>query len=862
MDPCCGYQHAIADLHAREYPTLKGATSTLVLPPQPDTKLILIAGITYLDHAGTTPYPASLIQRFAADLTSHLLGNPHSSSPSSERTTRRVEQVRSRILSFVRADPEHFDVVFTANATAAIKLVVDAFRDVGPPGFWYGYHRDAHTSLVGVRQLATRARCFESDQEVEDWLADDTGVLEQREDGSTRPIGLFAYPAQSNMNGHRLPMSWPGLVRRSSLTGHQEVYTLVDAAAYAMTAQLDLSNAQSAPDFTALSFYKIFGFPDLGALLVRKGAGDVLRRRRYFGGGTVDMVTVMKDPWVARKDQTIHEGLEDGTLPFHHIIALDTALDVHTELYGSMTNVSRYTTTLAADLAKRLAFLRHANGQVVCEIYKDDHAQYGDSKTQGPTIAFNLRNAHGGWIGKSDVERLAVIRNIHLRTGGVCNPGGVATSCHLAYWEMRRNFCEGLRCGDDLDLLGGKPTGVVRVSLGAMSSKEDVATLINFIEEMFVETEVMTIPAQMARPFGEVQAEEAVIHSLRIFPVLGCLSWQVPQHARWPIKETGLAWDNEWCLVLQGGRRPLDPMAHPRMTNIRPYLDVEGGTLKLVATTMEHVELMISLWDSPPYTDQPTSDSSYRPLDPYQSEAISNFCTTVLGVPSTLARFRDPKRVAKLQEHNAEPRAVLRRDSPAYLLLSHERSLTITALREQELCVNVTMSKPYQRLSFRYIRLGQHYFEVCHSRERDIPIGTDRLLHLRNKYDRSCTAQNLTIQTGDEIQTFPADGDIHDHGLRACIASTKAREHICPVWNCRKDFRLLEELEQHLHVHKSSIKSMKNGDVIVRALAIPDNDGLLPNGNLPGDSSLAKIQKSHERKWSLRAIIRSRRTTT
>jgi selenocysteine lyase/cysteine desulfurase len=57
---------------------------------------------------------------------------------------------------------------------------------------------------------------------------------------------------------------------------HKNMYTILDAAAYVMTAQLDLTNASTAPDFTVLSFYKIFGFPDLGAVVVRKAAGHIL----------------------------------------------------------------------------------------------------------------------------------------------------------------------------------------------------------------------------------------------------------------------------------------------------------------------------------------------------------------------------------------------------------------------------------------------------------------------------------------------------------------------------------------------------------------------------------------------------------
>lgn len=271
-------------------------------------------------------------------------------------------------------------------------------------------------------------------------------------------------------------------MRASSHAKHQNLYVLLDAAAYVTTGQLDLSDVQSAPDFTVLSFYKIFGFPDLGALIVRKAATDVMRRRRFFGGGTVNMITVLKDAWVAKKDETLHEQLEDGTLPFHNIIALDSTLDVHAELYGSMANITQHTCTLAADLYKQLLSLRHANGRAVCVIYKDPGSEYPDSETQGPTIAFNVRNAQGGWVGKSDVERLAIVRNIHLRTGGVCNPGGIATFCQLASWKLRRNFSEGMRCGDHLDVLGGKPTCIVRVSLGAMSSQKDTKRFVTFLK--------------------------------------------------------------------------------------------------------------------------------------------------------------------------------------------------------------------------------------------------------------------------------------------------------------------------------------------------------------------------------------------
>ena len=131
----------------------------------------------------------------------------------------RIEAIRRRTLQFFNADPEYFDIVFVANATAAIKLVMQSFCDlsaaatktpatpeIGRDSFWFGYHRDAHTSIVGIRETSRCThQCFRNDEEVEDWL-------EQKpaSEYGSRPgqLGLFAYPGQSNMTGRRLPLNW------------------------------------------------------------------------------------------------------------------------------------------------------------------------------------------------------------------------------------------------------------------------------------------------------------------------------------------------------------------------------------------------------------------------------------------------------------------------------------------------------------------------------------------------------------------------------------------------------------------------------------------------------------------------------
>lgn len=575
-------------------------------------------------------------------MLSTLLGNPHSNSAASQRATLQIEDIRLKTLRFFNASSDDFDLVFVANATAGIKLIIEGFREHAD-GFWYGYHKDAHTSLVGVRELATSGHhCFESDGEVEDWL-DRPGTMEVQPKNAA--LGLFAYPAQSNFNGRRLPLSWTGRVRSSSRAKSEKMYTLLDAAAFVSTSPLDLSNISLAPDYTVLSFYKIFGFPDLGALIVRKDSALPLQRRKYFGGGTVEMVTCLKEQWHIKKDSSFHEQLEDGTLPIHSIIALGSALTAHEQIYGSIHRVSSHTSALAKELYDRLSSLRHSNGRGACEIYKDCSSVYGDSRTQGPVIALSLKNGAGDWISISEIEKLASIKNIQFRSGGLCNPGGIASSLELAPWEMKRNFSAGQRCGNENDIIGGKPTGVIRVSLGAMSDLQDVTTFVSFIEEFFVDNQDIPSPAvEIASSPGNFYIEK-----LSIYPIKSCGGWSIPPNVRWDVRAEGLAWDREWCLVHQGTRAALSQKRYPKMALIKPVIDLEKGRLSVrydgltPLSTLSEISVPLSL--DPTQFESPENIPSSRVCDDtikthiYASKQIATFFTTVTGTPCTLARF-------------------------------------------------------------------------------------------------------------------------------------------------------------------------------------------------------------------------------
>ncbi|KAI2712674.1 hypothetical protein CBS147354_7861 [Penicillium roqueforti] len=612
-----------------------------------DQEYPLLNGTTYLDYAGTTPYAKSMIESFSRDLTSNLFGNPHSMSLSSQLSTQRTEDIRVRVLRFFNADPDEFDLVFVANATAGIKLVADSLRDSDHRGFWYGYHIDAHTSLIGVRELAEMGyQCFQNDDEME------AEILKLAGNQSKAPR-LLAYPAQSNMNGRRLPIRWCEQVRAAANESGGNVYTLLDAASLVSTAPLDLGPSSSAPDFTVLSFYKIFGFPDLGALIVRKSAARVFERRNFFGGGTVDMVLATGVQWHAKKETSIHERLEDGTLPFHNIIALDTALDTHERLFGSMANISAHTGFLAKQVYDRLSSLAHFNEKKVCQIYQSHTSAYGNPHTQGPIIAFNLCNSRGEWVPKTEVEKLATVQDLQIRTGSVCNPGGTASSLGWTGPELRRHYSAGLRCGDNHDVLGGRPTGILRVSIGATTNMKDIDSLINFIEEFYVEK----IPPIVALdPLAEddgVVAPHFFVESLAVFPIKSCGAFKIPEGKRWEVKKEGLAWDREWCLIHQGTGAALSQKRFPRMCLLRPSIDIERGVLRITCGAVaasDQVSLEISLgWEDTSLISTSFCPSSTKKstivcgdrvsLHAYTSPVVSAFFSDFLGVPCTLARF-------------------------------------------------------------------------------------------------------------------------------------------------------------------------------------------------------------------------------
>ncbi|XP_029377089.1 molybdenum cofactor sulfurase isoform X1 [Echeneis naucrates] len=587
-----------------------------------------IKGITYLDHAGATLYPESLVRDFCSDISRNIYGNPHSHNPSSRLTHDTMEGVRFRVLQHFNAPPEEYSVIFTSGCTAALKLVAESFpwrpQVEGAAGSHFCYLTDCHTSVVGMRGLTSGWGVVTLPvipQEVESRAKD----VAEGEDVTCQTPHLFCYPAQSNFSGRKYPLSHVRGIQARRLYPACELrgrwLVLLDAASHVSCSPLNLQDCPA--DFIPISFYKMFGFPTgLGALLVRNDAAGILKKT-YFGGGTAAAYLSGEHYYV--HSANISDRFEDGTVSFLDIIALNHSFDALYKITGGMHNIQQHTFGLARYTYMLLSSLCHGNGRPVARIYTE--GQFESPSTQGAILNFNLMDSRGQIIGYSQVDRMAGLYNIHVRTGCFCNTGACQSFLGITNQQMKRNLQAGHVCGDSIDLVDGQPTGSVRVSFGYMSTFEDCQRFLNFVAECFVEKPVTVDQLMMQKlktaasngsnqnltikiPNGEIckvveekpteaslrgfgrrdsnsQREAYKLTNIYIYPIKSCAAYEVHD---WLLGPLGLLYDRGWMVVNENGVC-LSQKREPRLCLIRPQVHLPSNKLLLQASGMDTISV-------------------------------------------------------------------------------------------------------------------------------------------------------------------------------------------------------------------------------------------------------------------------------
>uniref|UniRef100_A0AAR5NXF8 Molybdenum cofactor sulfurase n=1 Tax=Dendroctonus ponderosae TaxID=77166 RepID=A0AAR5NXF8_DENPD len=387
--------------------------------------------LCYLDHAGATLYSEKQLANIFTDLSNNIYSNPHSHS--SEFTKDAVDIVRYKVLSFVKTSPDQYSVIFTSGATHALKLIGETFEFNGGT---LAYLEDNHTSVLGMRKFASNFRELKV-EEAFNVLSNPADSNSELRNGKN---GLFVYPAQSNFAGTKYPLSWIKTVKCEALNHlfatPENWYTLLDAACFASTNQLDLHQYQ--PDFISISFYKIFGYPTgLGALLVKRSSENALTKT-YFGGGTVLMALSAQNVMIPKP--IIYEQFEDGTISFLSISSLRHGFDILQTLNLTPDLISLHTFNVAKYTFANLMEMHHSNGTAVAELYHD--TKFESVKTQGSIINFNLKRPNGNYVGYSEVLHFANLNGVHLRTGCFCNPGACQKYLKLDPDKVQNQFEE------------------------------------------------------------------------------------------------------------------------------------------------------------------------------------------------------------------------------------------------------------------------------------------------------------------------------------------------------------------------------------------------------------------------------------
>uniref|UniRef100_UPI00358FB26D molybdenum cofactor sulfurase n=1 Tax=Myxine glutinosa TaxID=7769 RepID=UPI00358FB26D len=423
---------------------------------------------------------------------------------------------------------------------------------------------------------------------------------------------LFCFPAQSNFTGRKYPLNWVQAVQENRFIWSLPPgrwHVLLDAASLVGTSPLDL--AQYPADLVTISFYKIFGFPTgLGALLVRRPCWSLLQKA-YFGGGTVAAYLPSHDFCVAREG--LSDRMEDGTIPFIDIIALRHGFNTLDKLTGGMENVMSHTFYLAQLIYSSLKHLCHYNTQSAIKLYAD--TDYSDPSTQGPIVAFNVLDPKGKVVGFSQVEKLAKLYGIQLRTGCFCNTGACQAQLGLSDCDIKNNLEAGHVCGDLVDLVNGRPTGAVRISLGYMSTCEDAHAFLNFMANCFVTRSqragVVSTTLPYTRPFGSNDLDSSqtetsmsfqkpqkntrpILTNIFVYPIKSCAPIEVHH---WPVGPRGLLYDRTWMAVCDDGS-VLGQGREPRLCLVQPELDLHKRLLAVQAPGMRSLVLPLDQSES------------------------------------------------------------------------------------------------------------------------------------------------------------------------------------------------------------------------------------------------------------------------
>jgi molybdenum cofactor sulfurtransferase len=407
------------------------------------------SGVTYLDWANLPIFPDFAFSNFTHLLASRLFGNTHSESPSAQLSTTTIEDARLALLRRLNTKALNYTVIFTYSAAHAMKTLVEAFPFNESGSF--SHFRSADDSILALRSLA-RSR---GGRVVEVELPGGGSEFEAVQVGNgSVTLNLVVVNLVDGFNGEVVSDAQIAALFSTFQSNATVVNALMaDGSLYLQGRELDLTKFPF--HAVALSFEKMFGFPNIGALIVQNSLVRELIRP-YFGGGTI--VYALPSRNFEKMRIVPSAKFEDGSLPFLAIAAIGSGYQLWEGL--GFEAMGTHVASIMAQLKTALSGLRHPNGAPLVKVY---------GKNQMSILSFNVLNQHGAVVPFQTVVESAAAQDIYLVGGCHATPG---------------------TCQDDLQVADmgteAQDPGAVRVSIGWATTEEEVRTVKRWLADEFL----------------------------------------------------------------------------------------------------------------------------------------------------------------------------------------------------------------------------------------------------------------------------------------------------------------------------------------------------------------------------------------
>lgn len=452
--------------------------------------------ITYLDYATSPVLPGSVLQNFSNNLHENLFGNTHSESQSAELSTETIDLVRSQILELFDTNISEYTVIFTYSQFHSMKLLTESFPFTSNSSFLYT--PNSNNNILGLRSFAEKKKANIQMVELNSIIdpkskfekfPDIRKIIKQQSQEEDENDANIAKNTNSNailikklnitMNLLTIPLvdEFDGTTLTEEQMKHISMPSnfpgktaiMVDASLYLQNHHLSLSSTPF--HAVALSFERLFGFPNIGCLLIHNSLLQLLAKP-YFGGGT--LVYALTSASYEKLRLSPQDRFEDGSLPFLSIASINYDFNVfYNDL--KLSRISDHISSLIDYLYGELTELRYLNGSPLVTIYTNQDQKQLQKQS---IITFNVLDQKADIIPYQKVIDSASNHDIYLSGGCFSTPG----SCIKWLQQDEKILKEKIEKNDQ----NFDSFGAIRASIGWATTKDDIKNLIDWLKTEYL----------------------------------------------------------------------------------------------------------------------------------------------------------------------------------------------------------------------------------------------------------------------------------------------------------------------------------------------------------------------------------------